>query len=503
MDVDASVPTSCKVLSLFGQLILLLSSLATVLTFVPIELTQFKVAGADYHFSLFRCTDCDDATEEFSFSCFDKIYCESDLQGVDGLCDMGKRQDLNASVYAGLAAAGVLCQLLIIERLGAIRNKLDYGHVKLMWGILFSGWAAIITSGIFWILYGKIKFSDSCSNDDLDSTIEVCASKAAYLIPSAMGLATLGLIFAIFAIIKRNKTHDEGIRGVANGIVAGLSHRKWLLKIAFAQVAAVLFIGLSMNWRWMHYNDTTLDKKFYGKLMIWEDFDDFPYENLGHNCLRSVMCVNDDTQPFCKGFKKLDKAAQLLQAFETASLICVVFWLEHVVYLLMKREYGFVRLNYFWAPMSFIFHTIAFASYVSVSEISFGAKCDFDYDSTSLDFCAEQGPQFIMWSMICLTFGALFSDLIYLRRYVRGIAPKDEKDLKSITYKSDNAKKIESFELDTSLNGTRSGLSAGQYSDSPIRKAKKGATVAPILVDTLSNIDSPLHSDNCVRCGKP
>mmetsp|Transcript_26195 Transcript_26195/g.46730 ORF Transcript_26195/g.46730 Transcript_26195/m.46730 type:complete len:547 (-) Transcript_26195:4793-6433(-) len=499
MDVDASVPKTCRLFSLIGQLIYVLASLATVVTFVPIELTQFKVSDSDFHMSLFRCTDCDDGTKAFSYSCFDKIYCEND---IDGLCDMGKLQQLNASVYAGLAAFGVLCQLLIIERLGAMRNKLDYGHVKLMWGILFIGWASTVTAGIFWIVNGEIKFGGSCSTDDPKSSVDICASPGAYLIPSAMGLSTIGLIFAALAMKKRNPTHDEGIRGVANGIVAGLSHRKWLLKIAFAQVAAVVFIGMSMNWRWVHYNDTSLDSKYYGKLLVWEDFESFPYENLGHNCVHSVYCNKDSDDPFCKGFKKLDKASQLFLAFEVCALLCIVFWLEHVLYLLMKREFGFVKLNYFWAPMSFVFHTCAFATYVAVSEVSFGAKCDFDYDSTSLDFCAEQGPQFIMWSMICLTFGALFSDLIYLRRYVRGM-PQEDKDLKTVTYKSENAKKIESFELDTSLNGTRSGMSAGVYSDSPVKKQGKTGTVVPILEETVGNVDSPLHSDSCVRCGKP
>jgi hypothetical protein len=495
MEGAAVVPSSCRVFTFVGQFVLLVSVLATVVTWLPLELTKFKVADTAFRFSLFRCVDCDEAVKDYSYTCIDKVYCDT---YADGLCDLGKLQQLNASIYAAFAAIGVVCQLLVVVRLGAMRNKLDYGHARVMWILILVGWVSIVIAGIVWIAYGEIKFDGSCSTDDPTSSVDVCASTTAYFIPSAIGLVSIGSIAAAFAMRTRNPILDVGIKGVANGTVAGLSHRKWLLKIAFAQIAAVVFIALSLDWRWVHYNDTTLDSKSYGQLLIWQKFDTYPYEDYGHNCLSSHFCSNDDSSPFCKGFKKLDKATRLFMAFEYMTLLCIVFWLEHVVYLLMKREFGFVRLNYLWPPLAFVFHTCGFASYVAVSEVSFGADCDYDYDSTSLNFCAEQGPQFVMWSMICLTFGALFSDLIYLKRYVRGIAHGGEKDLKSVSYKLDNTKSIESFDHDTTMNASRT--SQPLFDNSPTKKHH--ATVAPALAETVSNAESPLNADNCVSCHK-
>jgi hypothetical protein len=245
-----------------------------------------------------------------------------------------------------------------------------------------------------------------------------------------------------------------------------------------------------MNWRWVHYNDTPLSSKYYGKLLSWEDFDTFSYEDYGHDCLNSVFCASDDDSAYCKGFKKLDRATRLFLSFEVAALVCVVFWLQHVLYLLMKREYGFVRLNYLWAPLSFVFHTCAFVSYVAVSEVSFEANCDFDSDSAQLYFCAEQGPQFIMWSMICLTFGALFSDLIYLRRYVRGVLSKLDKSFKAVGYMS-HARKHD-FDSDTSLNVT-----GHDTTNLPSPKQLKSSAVAPVVYRS-----AYLQTELCILCSR-
>jgi hypothetical protein len=490
MEIDAVVTKNCRLFCLIGQVVLLISSLFTVSTFLPIELTNFSVDGKDYKFSLFRSVNIEGESEDYNYSCFEKMTCDES----DGLCDMGKRQQRASLVYTVMAGLGVVCQLLVIERLGAMRNKLDYGHGKVMWIIIILGWALTFVGSIFWLGYGQIKFQGSCSSSALDSTVDVCASSGASIVPTAICLVTIGTAIAAMAMRNRNTALDIGIKGVANGTIAGQSHRKWLLKVLFAQAASLLFISMSLNWRWVHYQDTVQDSKYYGKLFNWESFDSEVPEDLGYSCLSTLYC-NDDNQRYCDGFRKLDKASQVFLGFEVLAVISLIFWFEPVMYLLMKREFGFTRLNFVWAPLSFTFHICAFASFVGVSEVSFGGKCELKQTSDTLKFCAEQGPQFIMWTLMCITFGALFSDLVYLRRYVRGKLLLS--NMKSVTYKAEGGKKVVPFSNNTSMNMTQSEDVIPTY-----LKKKEIAVVVPQVAEPNSVISSSPQLDSCIRCNR-
>jgi hypothetical protein len=496
-----------------AQVIHTLSILATILTLVPLELTHFKVGDAEFHFSLFRCTDCEDGMKEFSYTCFDKLYCDSDL---DGLCDMGKLQNFTASLYAGLAGFGVLCQLLVIERLAALKHKLDFGSLKLFWSFLLLGWGAVVTAGVVWVVKGDVQLSGSCSNDDGKSSVDICASKAAYLIPTAMGLVTIGLILTGLAINSRDKTLDEGIIRTGNGQISGISRKLWCMKVALAQAAAVVFIGLSLDWRWVYYYDTSQQTKYYGKLLIWEDLHDVAYEDFGHNCLRSSMCAVDDGSPYCEGFKKLDKAGQLFMSFEAAALLCIAFWFEHILHFLVRREFGFVKLNCLWAPLSLLLHLCAIGCYAGISEVTFGSSCDLDDDSSTIKFCAELGPVWSCLACICLGFGSLFDYALWRHRKVLlednihtvSVDPSYNPQLdltKDNQVPEDETLKLKRLEspnfnqetFDSPLFNKRPKDSPSLFSsDTKDAPSKKSSEVYP-----LSPPPQVLLSDNCFICG--
>jgi hypothetical protein len=295
------------------------------------------------------------------------------------------------------------------------------------------------------------------------------------------------------------------------------------MRVAMAQAAAVVFIGLSLDWRWVYYYDSRQQTKYYGKLLIWEDLHDVSYEHFGHNCLRSSLCAVDDGSPYCKGFKKLDKAGQLFMGFEAAALFCIAFWFEHVLHYLVRREFGFARLNCLWARLSLILHLCAIGCYAGISELSFGSNCDFDDDSSSLNFCAELGPVWSCLACISLGFGTLFDFALWRHRKILLddsiptlnvdpsynpqldqtkdiLGPFSNKEEMSINLKKlDNPSAIhDSFDSPLFSRRLKDSPSyhSGATKDSPSPDFKESSEMHP-----LKDPPQMILSDNCFICG--
>jgi hypothetical protein len=387
----------------------------------------FELSDVTYEFGLFYCTDCPDEHAKYSTDCFRTYDCL--LNSNSNLCRVGEAAYEASISYIWFALISLVGSLFLVERLIFLLLRRDYGHPKVLYCLaiaipLFQG------VGVFvWFTRSDAKFSKS-SSVQADEQIHLYANLGPILAICGVILSSLAAAFVLLVMLWRDTSFDKGVQGVGEGLIMGTTHRQWLL----GKVAPVLGIGLAFHvmatcWHWVNYD---ADHNHNGFLLYVDSYLD--YDQLSYNCLFGPACAQSNDKPIdirnCTAYKRLWSAGYAYLWIDSAALIFFLLWIEGLVYLAMKREYGVPFVQYVWPLLTTLVHLAALVTWFMVSGAEYGASCNVYVSDVDINFCADMSPSFSIWALICYFFAALVYELLYLRRKERFEVTAEEVPIK-------------------------------------------------------------------------
>ena len=400
-----------------GVVSLLLHAVAILLqaaSLLPVPWYSFAYENSDFTFSLFSCVDCQTPFRNISPDCFKGVYCKNN---PSGLCSLGPDLQQGADFYFFATCLSLLFLVLNIERLLALLRGRDYGHPKVLLAMAPLPLLVTVIGVVGWYASVKPEFQ-SCG--DSQGTEEPCVTaKAGAFIALVGAVAVLGALPTLLVtFFKRDRKFDSGVTGIGEGKIIAFTFRNWLLaKVGPVLLVGIVFIGVSFILPWIKFKDSS--SSYQGDLQqlldSWNSQGETRYECLwGPAC--DVSNASSSTEFSCTVFKRLSLANSIYLGLECCVLLFLVLWVESLIYFALKREFGFPKLVYCWAPLTTLVHIAAVSIWFIYGKASMSGSCEIEPGDTDVSLCAENGASFTVWEGLCLFFAAIFYELLYYRR---------------------------------------------------------------------------------------
>lgn len=193
-------------------------------------------------------------------------------------------------------------------------------------------------------------------------------------------------------------------------------YKSWfLMKVFPIMILGLLFFILGLCWDWVSYHNPG---KIYGRLIQMPNYDDL--KKLDYSCIAGPNCdvspSYSDNERKCNAFGKLhDASVNYLSFFVIASAFWCI-WIEHLIYLSLRSDFGFLIMNYFWPVIPILLLFSGTISWISISGASFGGTCKVKAGDEDINFCSEKGVSFTILGVLCLTFSGLLYIAIFFQR---------------------------------------------------------------------------------------
>ncbi|CAG9325391.1 unnamed protein product [Blepharisma stoltei] len=381
-------------------------SFASILT--P-KWNSFSYNEETFNYGMLDCDDCPAEYKNTNPNCLVAISCKEDSSSE--LCSIGRKlMRARSSVISSEVIAG-LFTILLLERLFYMLFRKAYGKLWIFYALI-----GVVTSSKFAGFLSYIEITQSKISSNCDNNKNICNSDGPNYLLSSLILSGIGCGFVILAIILRNKAEDKEkeLKGLENGYILMNG------KVAAVILLGALFTGLALDWDWISFQSP---KKMTGTIISMDTYrkNSISIHNLDYNCISGPSCASESdlaiTQRECAAFDKLSKAGYIYYWMITFSLLFLVLWLEHLLYLVLKKQFGASELNYVWPSLCVLFNLIGIISWFNLSEVSYRANCRVKASDDNISFCPEDGPILSIVSLFCEFFAAVFYCVIYSKKF--------------------------------------------------------------------------------------
>jgi hypothetical protein len=395
---------------------IVLVSSSILLTSVTIHVQDwfsFELGGQLYVFGLFYCATCPENYAAYSTDCLSSYNCA--LNSDSNLCYLGRTAYAASIRYFWLSLLSLVCSLFLLQRLVFMLIGRDYGHPQLMYVLTVVIPSAQSAAVVVWFANSRASFNGDCSAD-VHEQGGLCAETGPTFAISSAILALLASGGSGLVVRYRNEANDKGATGMAKGKVLGISQRQWLL----GKITPVLLTGLALQlmaicWHWVHYD---ADSERKGYLLYLDRYLDF--DSLGFNCLYGPACEDDRdfhiNKRNCSAFKRIWEAGTAYLYIDAAALLMCLLWMEGLVYLVLRREFGLPSAQYCWPILTVVLHLSAILAWFIKSEAKFNSTCKVAAPDHDIDFCADKSASFAIWSLVCYSLAATLYVFLYFRR---------------------------------------------------------------------------------------
>lgn len=122
-------------------------------------------------------------------------------------------------------------------------------------------------------------------------------------------------------------------------------------------------------------------------------------------------CYDDSESKLCDYGNYLNISRKIVVICEGIGGVLSIFLLERIVFLLLKKPYGHTYFIYTFAIMITGLKLVGFLSYISLVSADFTDTCD-----PSMQICNEDGPKYLLASLVFCVFGSFLVILVFYFR---------------------------------------------------------------------------------------
>ncbi|CAG9327676.1 unnamed protein product [Blepharisma stoltei] len=460
-----SLLTSSTLLLIIGEWALLIVGIMSP------DWTRFSVMDQKFNYGLFDCEDCPSEYAHTNYSCLSELTCDDSQKS--SLCEKAVVLSKSRLVLLVFLALGSFVSLLLFERLFYMVLKRPYGGIRIFYAFSVLPAGIQIVGIMVYIFVSGVSVSSTCNEKN-----EICSGNGLWLVIESNAVAWICVVTSIIILRSRDKGRDKIIREPLNFGNYG-SWFSW--KVLPILLLGICFIGIGYGWKWVSYHSRS---KIYGNLVGMNQYEG--HDELDYMCISGPRC--EETPKYansirnCNAFHKLGIANYYYLWFTCISYILLIMWIEHLIFLARKINFGIVSLNYFWPILTTVINLCGNMSWFIVSGASYSSTCKIQAGDTDISFCAEQGPTFSLIGVLCFCLSSFLYIAIFSRRTIPVPLIKSEPQLKRTKSRKvldefvtinktidelDNSAS-ESYEVDN-INGTRPCTQETLANEEPIK----------------------------------
>ncbi|CAG9322581.1 unnamed protein product [Blepharisma stoltei] len=379
-------------------------SFASILT--P-EWNSFSYKEETFNYGIFDCIDCPVGFEHTNPNCVYSLSCSQDSSS--DLCSTGKKLiQARSSVISCETVAGVLT-ILLIERYIYMLMRRGYGKVWIFYTLIGLITGSKLAGFLSYIELTNSKISSSCDTND-----EICNNNGPYYMLTSLILSAIGCGLGAVVLRFRNKKLDK------EKIIEGLESSAMISgKVLPVLLIGAAFTGLALGWDWISFQAPKTSTGTLLSMNSYYKYGDF-IKNLDFDCISGPACANKSglalSQRECNAFDKVNNAGRVYYWMVSFSLLFLLLWIENLINVLRKKEFGISESNYVWPALCVILNLIGIISWFNISGVTYGANCRVKAGDNDISFCSEEGPTFAIISLICEFFAAMFYCLLYAQK---------------------------------------------------------------------------------------
>jgi hypothetical protein len=358
--------------------------------------------------SLSSCLDCDSLYSNWNFECFAKTYCNEDSNL--GLCQLYTNLYRSAFAYYLLEVASLLMGILLLEKVGIMIVRTDYGAP---WTVYAAGGLMLafhLTGVCLWFGLAQASWSSSSTST---SSIYQTPSLAILDGPkvSISNLILMGItVLYLFTVFYRRPSTQSN-KPITLKKFFWIKGRYWIyILLGLLMISCLLILASLTTPSWVtQYGEE-------GSLTRCHNCDN-KIDWMSWDCLSGRECSIDSFSSSCDFYSKMSNSSKAYIVLETISLFMLILFGQTLTYLISGKQYGINVLNYVYCIAASFFNLLAIIVWFGITNSKF----------THCNLCAKNGPSFAVSSQFFLTpMAAIFCFIYYSRS--DGLLQKEKTD---------------------------------------------------------------------------
>ncbi|CAG9328778.1 unnamed protein product [Blepharisma stoltei] len=405
MGIKFKKTTLIALLTFMTLLFIIVEWILSIVGIFMSEWTSFSFMEQNFHYGLFDCEKCPAEYAHTNYSCLGSLTCNDTEK--DSLCDKAQLLNKAKIVLLVFEGFGTAFSLLLFERLFYMSLRKSYGNIIVFYAFsIIPAIAKLIGIGTY-IILSSTNLSSNCNSDH-----EICNEKGPWFLIESSLISWLCAMLTVIILKSRDKSNEKKIKETLR---FGNYDSWFLIKATPMVLLAICFTVMGHWWDWISYHSPN---RIYGSLMSMNKYEE--YSQLDYMCISGPNCAitpqYTNSIRDCNAFHKLGSASYYYLGINFVSYAFLLIWIEHLICLALKINFGIFCLNYFWPIFTTIANLCGNISWFIVSGASFSSTCRIKAGDNDISFCAEQGATLSLAGFLCFALSSILYIVILARK---------------------------------------------------------------------------------------